>query len=172
MSVPVPSVVDPSLNVTVPVGVGVPDAGVTVAVNVTLVPTTTEVADVESAVVDAVATGATPVPVRLTTWGLPGALSARVRVADSAAVVLGANSTLTVQVFPAATVALAQVSDPMMKSALLAPPDVTVVIDRSVVPELVTVSVFALLVVSWVWFPKARQATADDFAVQDIEGRK
>ena len=34
-SAPVPNVVVPSLNVTVPVGVPVPDVGVTVAVNVT-----------------------------------------------------------------------------------------------------------------------------------------
>ena len=37
LSVPVPSVFDPSMNVTVPVGVVPPVAGVTVAVNVTLV---------------------------------------------------------------------------------------------------------------------------------------
>jgi hypothetical protein len=39
-NVPVPRVVVPSLNVTVPVGMPVPEAGVTFAVNVTLVPAT------------------------------------------------------------------------------------------------------------------------------------
>jgi len=38
LRVPVPSVVDPSRNVTVPVGVPVPDAGATVAVKVTFSP--------------------------------------------------------------------------------------------------------------------------------------
>ena len=37
--VPVPSVVAPSLNVTVPVGVPVPELGATVAVNITDCPT-------------------------------------------------------------------------------------------------------------------------------------
>jgi hypothetical protein len=46
----VPSVVVPSRNVTVPVGTAVPDAGATVAVNVILVPLTTEVALAASAV--------------------------------------------------------------------------------------------------------------------------
>jgi hypothetical protein len=76
-------------------------------------------------------------------------------VAVSLLVVLGSNSTLTAQVFPAATVALEQVSDPRMKSAMLAPPGVTVVMARLEVPVFVMVSVFALLVVPWVWFPKA-----------------
>jgi len=76
-------------------------------------------------------------------------------VADSLFVVLGSNSTLTVQVFPADTVASAQVSVPTMKSAMFAPPGVTVVIAKLVVPVFVTVSVIALLVVPCVWFPKA-----------------
>ena len=42
--------VAPSLKVTVPVGVGVPDAGATVAVRVTPVPTAIEEADTVSAV--------------------------------------------------------------------------------------------------------------------------
>jgi hypothetical protein len=149
-------VIEPSLKVTEPVGVGVPAAGLTVAVNVTLVPMATDVADAVSAVVDAVATGATPVPVNVTACGLPEALSAKVSVADSAVVVLGANSILNEHVFPAETVAFAQVSVPTMKSALLVPPAVTVVIVRSLVPVLVTVRVLAALVVSSVWFPKAR----------------
>ena len=147
--------VAPSLKVTVPVGVGVPDAGVTVAVKVTLVPVATDVAEAVSAVVVGVIAGAVPVPVRFTTCGLLVALSVKVRVAVSLLVVFGSNSTLTVQVFPAATVELAHVSDPMGKSDMLVPPGVTVVIVKSVVPVFVPVTVLALLVVPCVWFPKA-----------------
>jgi hypothetical protein len=49
-SVPVPSVIVPSRNVTVPVGTAVPDAGVTVAVNVILVPLAAVVDEAVSAV--------------------------------------------------------------------------------------------------------------------------
>ena len=49
-------------------------------------------------------------PVKVTAWELSGALSATVRVAVSPSAVVGSNSTLTVQVVPAATVALAQIS--------------------------------------------------------------
>ena len=56
-SVPVPSVADPSMNVTVPVGVVPPDGGVTVAVNITLVLTVTLVA---------LATSDVPLPAELT----------------------------------------------------------------------------------------------------------
>ena len=56
-SVPVPSVFDPSMNVTLPVGVIPPVGGVTVAVNVTLVPTVTFVA---------LATNAVPLPAEVT----------------------------------------------------------------------------------------------------------
>ena len=48
----------PSIKVTVPVGVPVPDAGVTVALKVTLAPVLTVVADAVSFVVVAVNTGA------------------------------------------------------------------------------------------------------------------
>lgn len=156
MRVPVPSVVDPSLKVTVPVGVGVPEVGETVAVKVTLAPTAMEVAEAESAVVEAVATGATPVPVRFTTCGLSEAASVKVRVADSAAVVVGANLMLSVQVAFAAREAPLQVSEAIGKSTASTPPSTTLVIDRLVEPMLVTVNVFALLVVPLVWLPKAR----------------
>jgi hypothetical protein len=46
----VPSVVVPSLKVTVPVGVRAPEVPVTVAVKVTLFPTATEVAEAVKAV--------------------------------------------------------------------------------------------------------------------------
>jgi hypothetical protein len=55
--VPVPRVVEPSVKVTVPVGVVVPEAGVTVAVKVMLVPLTAEVADTETLVVVAMMGG-------------------------------------------------------------------------------------------------------------------
>ena len=134
---------------------GVPDAGVTVAVSVTLVPTDTEVDEADSLVVVAVGTGATPVPVRVTTWGLPEALSAKVSVAVSLLVVAGANSTLTVQEPLTATVAETQLFAVTAKSAVFVPPGVTVVNVRLAVPVLATVSDIALLVVPWVWFPKA-----------------
>jgi hypothetical protein len=50
-SVPVPSVLVPSMNVTVPVGVVPPVGGTTVAVNVTLLPTVMLLAVVISVVV-------------------------------------------------------------------------------------------------------------------------
>ena len=55
-SVPVPSVVEPSLKVTVPVAATLPEAGLTVAVKVMLAPLVTVVADAVRVVV--VATGA------------------------------------------------------------------------------------------------------------------
>lgn len=51
MRVPVPSVVVPSLKVTVPVGFSAPDPPVTVAVNVMLEPTTADAAEEVSVVV-------------------------------------------------------------------------------------------------------------------------
>ena len=51
VSVPVPSAVEPSVKVTVPVGAVVPDAGVTVAVKVRLVPLVAVVAEAARAVV-------------------------------------------------------------------------------------------------------------------------
>ena len=53
---PVPRVVVPSLKVTLPVGTPVPEAGVTFAVNVTLVPAVSEVE--EALIVVEVATAA------------------------------------------------------------------------------------------------------------------
>src|SRR5262249_23701308 len=64
--VPVPSVVVPSLKVTVPVGVAVVPDGVTVAVNVTDCPNEEGFAlDARAVVVAA----DTPVPLRATDWG-------------------------------------------------------------------------------------------------------
>jgi hypothetical protein len=44
-----------------------------------------------------------PVPVRVTDWGLPGALSVMVIVADSAPISEGLKVTLIVQLLPAVT---------------------------------------------------------------------
>jgi hypothetical protein len=57
-TVPVPSVVVPSAKVTAPVGVALPDAGVTFAVNVRLVPLAADVAEAAIVVVVAITTGA------------------------------------------------------------------------------------------------------------------
>ena len=57
LTVPVPRVVVPSLNVTVPVGAAAPDPPFTVAVNVRLEPTTADAAeDVSVVVLDAAVT--------------------------------------------------------------------------------------------------------------------
>jgi hypothetical protein len=48
-------------------------------------------------------TGAAPVPVRLTLWGLPEALSEMLRVPLRVPVALGVKVTLIVQLTPAAT---------------------------------------------------------------------
>ena len=62
--VPVPRVVEPSVKVTVPVGAAVPEAGVTVAVKVRLVPLTAVVAEAARVVVVAMlATGGPTVTV-------------------------------------------------------------------------------------------------------------
>ena len=53
-SVPLPRVVDPSVKVTVPVGAAEPEAGVTVAVKVRLVPAVAEDAEEASVVVVAI----------------------------------------------------------------------------------------------------------------------
>jgi hypothetical protein len=50
LSIPVPNVVVPSRNVTVPVGVADPDAAVTTALKVRLLPATADAAELESAV--------------------------------------------------------------------------------------------------------------------------
>lgn len=63
--VPVPKVVEPSANVTVPVGVAVPEAGATVDVNVMLVPLTAVEAEEERFVVVPIGT-VTPLTVILT----------------------------------------------------------------------------------------------------------
>ena len=52
---------------------------------------------------DRLATGAVPVPERLTLWGLPVALSVRVTAAPRVPLAAGVKVTLIVQLAPAAT---------------------------------------------------------------------
>ncbi len=78
-------------------------------------------------------TGATPVPARLTACGLPAALSAMLRDADSALLMLGLNVTLMVQLAPTATL-LPQVFV-CAKSPLFVPATRMLVIARGAVPE-------------------------------------
>ncbi len=51
------------------------------------------------------ATAVVPVPVRLTVWGLPVALSVRVTAAARVPLAAGVKVTLMVQLAPAATIA-------------------------------------------------------------------
>ena len=60
------SAVVPSIKVTLPVGVPVPEAGVTLALNVTLAPAFTVLVDAVSDVVVAVSTGAVAVTATVT----------------------------------------------------------------------------------------------------------
>ena len=91
--------------------------------------------------------GAIPVPERLTVCGLLEALSVKLSEALRLPVADGVNVTLTVQVLVGVTVAPVQVSALLAKSLAFVPPIVTVEMVRLAVPVLVTVSVWAALVV-------------------------
>jgi hypothetical protein len=88
-----------------------------------------------------------PVPLRLTVCGLFAALSLIESVAVRLPVAVGVNVTLTMQVLLGVTVAPVQVSVLLPKSLAFVPPIVTVEIVRLPDPVLVTVSVWAALVV-------------------------
>jgi len=81
----------------------------------------------------------------------------------------GVNVTLTVQLLVGVIVALAQVSALMAKSPAFVPLIVTVVKMRLILPVLVTVSVWAALVVFRVWLkkimPVAEKLTRDPVPV-------
>ena len=98
--------------------------------------------------------GAVPVPVRLTVWGLPVALSVRVTAAVRDPLAAGVKVTLIVQLAPAATLA------PQLlvcaKSLAFAPEIARLVTLKDVLPEFVKVIVWAVLVVPREWLPKAR----------------
>jgi hypothetical protein len=92
----------------------------------------------------------TPTPDRVTACVLPTTLlllSVKVSVALRVPVAVGVMVTLTVQVPLGTTVAPVQVSAVLTKSLAFVPPSVTAVIVRLTVPVLVTVSVWAALVV-------------------------
>ena len=98
--------------------------------------------------------GAVPVPLRLTLWGLPVALSARVMAAVRVPLAVGVKVTLIVQLTPAATL------EPQLlvcaKSLALAPETAMLVTLKDVLPEFVRVIVWAVLVVPTDWLPKSR----------------
>src|SRR5208282_2720387 len=94
--------------------------------------------------------GPPPVPPKFTVWVLPVTLlllSVKVSVPLRAPVAAGVNVTLTVQVPLGVTVAPVQVSALLAKSLAFVPPTVIVEMLRLAVPVLVTVSVWAALVV-------------------------
>ena len=79
-----------------------------------------------------------PVPVRLTVWGLPLALSLMLRVAARVPIAVGVKVTLIVQVLPGLTVLQAlKLSE---KSPGLAHVNVALVIETGTVPVLVTLT--------------------------------
>lgn len=88
-----------------------------------------------------------PVPVRGAVCGLPAALSVKFNTALRLAAAAGVKVTETVQVLLGATVAPVQVSALLLKSVGFVPPIHTVVTVRLAVPELVRVSIMALLAV-------------------------
>jgi hypothetical protein len=91
--------------------------------------------------------GAVPVPLKVTVCGLPLALSVKTSEALKLPVVAGVNVTLTAQVLPGVTVAPVQVSALLAKSLGFVPPRAAVEMLRLLVPVLVTVTVWAALVV-------------------------
>jgi hypothetical protein len=100
--------------------------------------------------------GCVPVPPKVTAWGLPEALSVKLREALRFPVAEGVKVTLTVQVLFGATVAPVQESAPLVKSPAFTPLMATDVIVRPADPVLVTVSVCAELVVLIGWLTKSR----------------
>jgi hypothetical protein len=105
-----------------------------------------------------VTAGNTPVPVKVTVWGLPEALSTTDTVAPRLPNVAGVNVTATVQVPPNARETTVRQSGPLTgvtkaKSAGFAPVKVTLVMARVPVPEFVNVEVDCAVVVANLWFP-------------------
>jgi hypothetical protein len=103
-----------------------------------------------------------PVPERVAVWGLPVALSVRVTEAAKDPLAAGMNVTLTVQLAPAATLA------PQLllcaKSPGFAPVSVMLLMLKAALPVLLSVKVWAELVVPTAWLPKAR-AVGEKLAV-------
>jgi hypothetical protein len=84
--------------------------------------------------------GTVPIPVILTAWGLLEVLSVKVKEALRVPAAAGANVTFTVQALLGVSVAPVHVSALLAKSPAFAPPSVTVEMERSTVPVLVTVT--------------------------------
>jgi hypothetical protein len=95
---------------------------------------------------DRLTTGPVPVPLKLTVWGLPGALSVSERLPDRVPVAVGVNVTLITQLLPAATGALVLQVVPLAAIAK-SPVAAMLVKVRDAVPLLVTVTALAALVV-------------------------
>lgn len=95
---------------------------------------------------------AVPVPVRLTVWGLPGALSLNDKVPVRVPCAVGVNVTLTVHFLPTSNVA-PQVVFEIAKSPLA----LVLAILSVAVPALVSVTFFAALVVPTGVFAKVRE---------------
>jgi len=90
--------------------------------------------------------GAVPVPVKLTIWGLPLALSVSVRLPERLPVAAGVNVTLITQLLLAATGALVLQVVPLAATAK-SPVAAMLVKVKDAVPLLVTVTALAALVV-------------------------
>lgn len=103
---------------------------------------------------ETVATGAVPVPVKLTVWGLPLALSVMLRVAVRDPLAAGAKVTLIVQL-PPATTELPHVFV-WAKSPTFVPLKVRVVTLKAALPELVRVTACAALLEPTAWLEKVR----------------
>jgi hypothetical protein len=91
--------------------------------------------------------GPVAVPLRLTVWGLPGALSVKFSVALRLPVPVGVNARLTVHVVLGRIAAPEQVSAVLVKSLAFVPAIVTAEKERSKTPVLVTVTVWKALAV-------------------------
>ncbi len=89
---------------------------------------------------------AMPMPLRVTKWGLPAALSAKERVAWRAPAATGVNVSVTVQLALGAIAAPMQLPVGLLKSAGLLPPRIIEEIVRAALPELVTVTLSGELV--------------------------
>ena len=105
-------------------------------------------------VAERLTTVAVPVPDRLTACGLPLALSVMLTEAVRLPLAAGVNVTLIVQLLPAAT----ELPHVLVcaKSLALVPVSARLVMFKAALPVLVSVTVWAVLVVLIVWFPKAR----------------
>jgi hypothetical protein len=89
---------------------------------------------------------ASPVPLRVTVWGLPEALSVIVNVPVRVPAAVGVNATLIRQLLLAAS-EVVQFFDGRAKSVLLDPVTAMLLMARAVVPAFVSVTVCTALVV-------------------------